>query len=111
MTIPAVIVDVDGTLAAFDPDHVGHWVLGEQKHWRPFFVYMANAPLIEPIARLVHWLQAQEQAILICSGRPDSYRKVTLDWLNQNRVPYHEVYLRPVGEDHVADETIKAALL
>lgn len=111
MTIPAVIVDVDGTLAHFEPEQVRAWVLGVQKHWRPFFEHMADAPVIEPVANLVRLLKAQNQAILICSGRPEGYRHATLDWLDRNRIPYHQAYLRPEGQDHVADETVKEKLL
>lgn len=111
MTQPAVIVDVDGTLAAFEPEKVRPWVLGEQKHWQPFFLHMENAPIIEPIAKLVRLLKAQGQAILICSGRPESYRNETLDWLDRNEIPYDQAYLRPDGHDHVADETVKEELL
>lgn len=111
MTIPAIIVDVDGTLAAFDPERVRDWVLGEQKHWQPFFEHMENAPVIESVANLVRLLRAQDQAILICSGRPESYRQATLGWLDRNRIPYHQAYLRPDGHDHVADETVKESLL
>lgn len=110
MTIPAVIVDVDGTLAAFEPEAVRPWVLGEQKHWKPFFEHMAEAPAIEPIAQLVRLLKAQNQAILICSGRPEAYRDETLRWLNANRIPFQNAYLRPDGQDHVADEAVKAML-
>ena len=111
MTRPAIIVDVDGTLAEFDPERVRDWVLGEHKDWGPFFEHMENAPTIEPIVNLVRLLKAQGQAILICSGRPESYRQATLGWLEKNRIPYHRAYLRPDGQDNVTDETVKEALL
>ncbi|MEX2365263.1 MAG: hypothetical protein WD601_01570, partial [Pseudohongiellaceae bacterium] len=87
------------------------WVLGEQKQWQPFFEHMENAPAIEPVARLVRLLEAQDQAILICSGRPERYRRETLGWLDKNRIPYDQAYLRPDGQDRVADETVKEQLL
>jgi hydroxymethylpyrimidine pyrophosphatase-like HAD family hydrolase len=111
MTIPAIIVDVDGTLATFEPEQVRPWVLGDQKHWQPFFLHMENAPAIEPVVKLVRLLKAQGQAILICSGRPDSYRDETLGWIDRNQIPYDQAYLRPDGQDHVADETVKERLL
>lgn len=106
-----VIVDVDGTLAEFHPDTVHHWVLGPAKQWDPFFAYMAEAPVIEPVARLVKLLKAQGQQIVICSGRPDTHRAHTQQWLARHEIPFDAMYLRPDGHDHVDDEKVKEALL
>ncbi|MGQ7247861.1 phosphatase domain-containing protein [Halomonas sp. V046] len=107
----AVIVDVDGTLAVLDTETVAPWVLGAEKHWEPFFEHMAKAAVIEPVARLVRLLKAQGQRILICSGRPASHRAHTRDWLVANEIPFDALYLRPEGDDEVADEAVKARLL
>ncbi|WP_347950210.1 HAD family acid phosphatase [Pokkaliibacter sp. MBI-7] len=106
-----VLVDVDGTLATFDPDAVRHWVLGEEKHWDPFFEFMADAPPVTPIVRLVKLLQVSGQAIVICTGRPESHRQATLDWLDLHGIPYDAVYLRPLQTDHWCDEEVKSHLL
>lgn len=106
-----VIVDVDGTLAEFHPHQVSDWVLGSQKQWEPFFAHMAEAPVIEAVARLVKILKAQGQQIVICSGRPDSHREHTQRWLERHTIPFDAMYLRPEGDDHVDDEEVKAALL
>lgn len=107
----AVIVDVDGTLAEFHPHQVNNWVLGSQKQWEPFFAHMAEAPVIEAVAKLVNILKAQGQQIVICSGRPDSHREHTQRWLERHAIPFDAMYLRPKGDDHVDDEEVKAALL
>ncbi|MDR5903416.1 HAD family acid phosphatase [Halomonas icarae] len=107
----AVIVDVDGTLAELDTETVAPWVLGAEKHWDPFFQHMAKAPVIEPVVRLVNLLKAQGQRILICSGRPASHAAHTRDWLVANAIPFDALYLRPAGDDEVADEEVKAKLL
>ncbi|MGQ7261911.1 phosphatase domain-containing protein [Vreelandella sp. V005] len=107
----AVIVDVDGTLAEFHPHQVSDWVLGSQKQWEPFFAHMAEAPVIEAVAKLVKILKAQGQQIIICSGRPDSHRVHTQRWLERHTIPFDAMYLRPEGDDHVDDEAVKEALL
>ena len=104
-----IIFDVDGTLAEFHPADVHEWVLGPAKQWDPFFAHMANAPVIEPVARLVKLLKAQGQHIVICSGRPDSHREHTQAWLTRHDIPFDAMYLRPEGDDHVDDEEVKAA--
>ncbi|WP_271910639.1 HAD family acid phosphatase [Vreelandella alkaliphila] len=107
----AVIVDVDGTLAEFHPPDVHEWVLGPAKQWDPFFAHMAEAPVIDAVAKLVKILKAQGQQIVICSGRPDSHREHTQRWLERHTIPFDAMYLRPQGDDHVDDEEVKAALL
>ncbi|RBI67727.1 polynucleotide kinase [Vreelandella sulfidaeris] len=107
----AVIVDVDGTLAEFHPHQVSDWVLSSQKQWEPFFAHMAEAPVIEAVAKLVKILKAQGQQIVICSGRPDSHREHTQRWLECHTIPFDAMYLRPEGDDHVDDEAVKEALL
>lgn len=111
MAREAVIVDVDGTLAAFDPAVAGRWVLGEQKHWDDFFAHMADAECIPAIVRLVALLAGQGQAILICSGRPDSHRQHTEAWLARHAIAADGLYLRPDGADAVSDEEVKRHLL
>ncbi|MBA4502638.1 phosphatase domain-containing protein [Marinobacterium marinum] len=106
-----VIVDVDGTLAQFDPAAVNQWVLKSEKQWDPFFEFMRDAAVIQPVSSLVKMLKAQEQKIVICSGRPDSHRRHTLEWLDRHEIPYDGVYLRAVGDDQVDDEAVKQKLL
>ncbi|MEO9274539.1 HAD family acid phosphatase [Marinomonas sp. 5E14-1] len=111
MTKSAVIVDLDGTLAEFDHIRVAHWVLGAEKHWDPFFEYMKDTPVIENVLRLVNILKAQGQSILICSGRPESHKQHSVEWMQKNSVPFDGVYLRPNGADEVPDQDVKKALL
>ncbi|GGC05714.1 hypothetical protein GCM10011352_34870 [Marinobacterium zhoushanense] len=106
-----VIVDVDGTLAQFEPSEVHQWVLKKEKDWEPFFAHMSEAPVVEPIRALVRILKAQQQRIVICSGRPDSHRHHTLAWLDRHEIPYDGVYLRAQGDDAVDDEAVKQDLL
>lgn len=111
MTKSSVVVDVDGTLAEFHPEAVKSWVLGETKDWDPFFDYMRDALPVVSIVRLVNHLAEKGEAILICSGRPDSHRQHTLDWLDKHCIPYDRVYLRPEGKDTEPDASIKQELL
>lgn len=106
-----VIVDIDGTLAEFDSAYVKDWVLGPEKHWQPFFEFMAEAAPIPAIKQLVTLLKAQQQAIVLCSGRPDSHRHYTQAWLAQHDIPYDALYLRPDEQDSLPDEEVKQGAL
>ena len=111
MTKHAVIVDLDGTLAEFDHTQVAHLVLGAEKHWDPFFEYMKDAAVIENVLRLVTILKQQGQNILICSGRPESHKQHSVDWMEKHNIPFDGVYLRPDYADEVPDEEVKKVLL
>lgn len=111
MNSEAVIVDVDGTLATFNPHQVKQWVLGVEKDWEPFFEHMSEAPVIENVLKLVNILKAQGQKILICSGRPAAYQQQTVSWLARHNIPYDAIYLRPENADHISDEQVKDQLL
>lgn len=111
MTPNAVIVDLDGTLAEFDHTQVAHWVLGAEKQWDPFFEHMKHAPVIEDVLRLVSILKQQGQHILICSGRPESHKQHSLEWIQKHQIPCDGIYLRPGNADALPDEEVKKALL
>lgn len=106
-----MIFDIDGTLAEFDADRLGHLVHGEVKHWQSFHEEMATAPLIEPVARLLHKLKAQGDAIVLCTGRPEGWREYTERWLEHCCVPHDALYLRRPDEDLVSDPEVKRSAL
>lgn len=106
-----VIFDIDGTLAEFDAERLGHLVHGENKHWQSFHEEMATAPLIEPVARLLHKLKAQGDAIVLCTGRPEGWRSYTSAWLESMGIPFDALYLRGHDEDRSSDPDVKEAAL
>lgn len=106
-----VVVDVDGTLAAFDVARVEQWVLEEDKNWDDFFEFMAEAEVIAPVQRLVQILKASGEKIVICSGRPRSHQAYTEAWLTKHNIPFDGVYLRYEEDDALPDEVVKEKLL
>jgi len=111
MTKKCVVVDVDGTLAEFNPKKVESWVLGEIKQWDAFFDYMRDALPVTNIVKLVRSLAEKGEVIIICSGRPESHKQHTLDWLDKHCIPYDGIYLRSKGKDADCDAVVKKQLL
>ena len=91
---PCVVFDVDGTLAEFDADKLGHLVHGVEKHWDDFHDAMSEAPLIAPVAKLMRRLKESGETIVICSGRPRRWADHTIAWLRKHDLPFDGVYLR-----------------
>ncbi|CUH65059.1 polynucleotide kinase [Thalassovita gelatinovora] len=106
-----VIFDIDGTLAEFDAPQLGHLVHGATKQWDAFHDAMATAPVIEPVVRLLTRLNAQGEAIVLCSGRPEGWRDHTAAWLATSGIPHDALYLRRHDEDHASDPEVKRSAL
>lgn len=103
-----VIVDLDGTIA--DVRHRLHHIQGGgRKNWKRFFEAMhLDRPIDGVIARVRELAQAND--IVILTGRPETYEKITVAWLRQNDVPFSRLLMRRAG-DHRQDYVAKEDLL
>jgi len=91
---PAIICDIDGTLAnmggrsPYDFENVDQ---DEVKH--------ATAETVRIFARAGY-------AIILFSGRNDSSREMTIAWLQRNDIPFDELVMRRTG-DRRKDSKVK----
>lgn len=106
-----VMFDIDGTLAEFDAQALGHLVHGQDKCRDAFHDAMAVAPVIAPVARLLSRLKGQGEAIVLCLGRPEGWRHRTLDWLEKSGISHDALYLRRPEEDRGPDPKVKRTAL
>ena len=94
-TLPdAIWVDVDGTLAERVHDKAPQPVRGPFDEAR-----VKEDAVIEHIAELVRILHASGKKIVIMSGRTDSCKKLTEEWLQENNIPYDDIFMRRTEED------------
>lgn len=96
-TPKAIVVDIDGTLARHD-------------HRSPYNYAMLYTDGVHVhIANLVfhYWNAGYE--IIIMSGRPDTYRAETEQWLADNDIEYHQLHMR-AGDDRRNDSDVKQEL-
>lgn len=108
---PCVVFDVDGTLATFDADRLGHLVHGVEKHWDAFHHAMADAAPIAPVARLMRRLKDSGETVVICSGRPRGWAEHTVAWLQKHDLPFDGIYLRAEDQDGASDPEVKRRAL
>lgn len=94
---PAIIVDVDGTLA---------WLLDRN----PYDASNCASDLLNhSVANLVKLEHANGTTIVVITGREEKDRTATEDWLQMHEVPYKHVYMRVTGDkrkDTVAKKEI-----
>jgi uncharacterized HAD superfamily protein len=100
----AVIVDIDGTLA--DCRHRFH--LYEAKDYEAFNAASKDDEPIDAVVELVRNLPKWTW-IVIMTARDESFRDVTMSWLNMNDIPFDQLLMRPAG-DKRRDDIVKREL-
>jgi hypothetical protein len=106
-----VIADLDGTLA--DNAARLHYIVNlppERRDWAAFhsacFSDQPN-PAVEELLRM--FAQSGYQ-IVLCTGRPNTYRLLTEKWLDAYHIPWHQLLMRPEGNTE-SDTIIKPRLV
>jgi len=90
----AIICDIDGTLAIIEGRSPFDATLCEQD------------ALNEPIANIVKDEYAKGTHIFLFTGRKDSTKTQTLNWLKKFEIPFHEIVMRQ-HEDNRKDSIVK----
>lgn len=93
----AIICDIDGTLA--------HMV--DRSPYDPTLYHTDT--IDETVREIVNRYKDAGVMVILCSGRDDTYRRVTQDWLHKYGVLYDELFMRPAG-DKTNDALVKRAL-
>lgn len=103
MKKPAIIVDLDGTLADIRV-RLKH-LEGEQKNWKEFNATIETDELHDWCKEIVNRM-ARDHMIIIVSGRVDSLKRQTEEWLSKHDVRWDYLYMRKV-HDMRPDQVIK----
>ena len=107
--MPKVYVfDLDGTIANID--HRLPLIKGEKKDWPAFFDACDKDTPVEWIIDLMRSLIGEGE-LLILSGRNESVRDKTADWLLDNKVPQLATLLMRPEKDYRPDDVLKIEML
>lgn len=109
MTRPAVIVDVDGTLA--DVSGIRHYVLDNprNKNFNAFHAAASYAPPTPKVAELVRALHAMGYAIVVLTSRKEMWRYRLKVWLRKWEIPAAAIGMR-ADHDQRRDDEVKLDL-
>ena len=111
------IFDIDGTIA--DISHRLHFIGAEnggftpytaKKDWYGFFKAAVDDRPIEETLQIARALAIAGHDIVYSTGRMESIRDITEDWLMDVSSPVGEVYMRKLN-DHREDSVVKSELL
>lgn len=89
----AIIVDIDGTLS----DHSYRVKFAEAKQYKTYYSLCGNDLPRQHIVDIVNQL-SKENKIILLTGRPETYRKITEYWLIFNKINYDLLLMRPNGD-------------
>ena len=105
----AVIFDIDGTIANNDERQK---ILKDNVHnWQNFFNEMGNDTVNKAISEIYNIIKkTKKYKMLIVTGRPETYRKITEQWLIWNRIEYDNLYMRSEN-DCRSDVDVKREIL
>lgn len=94
----AVIIDIDGTLAKMN---------GRSPY---DYSKVAEDTLHEDISQIAKMFADYGNAILLCSGRPESCREDTEFWLAKHQIHFDQLNMRETG-DNRSDTIVKREML
>lgn len=104
-----ILFDIDGTLA--DIEHRRHFVEDGRRHWHAFFEAMGEDKENTPITALYRTLwNHPEYEVIVLTGRPEAYRKITEQWFAWNNLPFDRVLMRG-ARDQRRDAEVKRDFL
>lgn len=97
-----VFVDVDGTVA--DLQHRRKYVAAKPKNYALFERMIPHDSPIQWVIDAVNRLYDAGWTVVMCSGRRETQKAMTEDWLAKHGVRYHAFYIRPEFEYNVAGD-------
>lgn len=103
----AIICDLDGTLCNIN--HRLRFVKQEKKDWKGFFERM-NLDLVNPWCQELLQKFSENYAIVLASGRPDDYKRITRCWIEEHGIDSTNLYMRRRG-DFRPDDVVKEIIL
>ena len=111
---PCAIFDIDGTLAnnehrAKHLDH-GNYDGNSKERWAKFFAGIPLDTPIKPVIGVLVRLAATGTRIVLATGRSETNRAATVDWLSRHEVPYDALYMRP-SDCYRPDNIVKSEML
>jgi hypothetical protein len=106
MKTPAIIVDLDGTLANCEARRLAATKPDGKLDWKIFFEGMENDLLNEWCAKIMQSLYLNFDVIIV-TGRGSEHKEVTNLWLKKHSIYYYNrLLMRPAG-DYRPDTVIK----
>ena len=103
-----IVFDIDGTLANIE--HRRGFVAIKPKNFKAFNAAIPQDTPHEEIVFLAQMFAAQGNKVILCSGRGEESREVTVKQMEEFGVEFNALYMRQ-HKDFRADNIVKVELL
>ena len=103
-----IVFDIDGTLANIE--HRRGFVASKPKNFKAFNAAIPQDTPHEEIVFLAQTFAEQGHTVLLCSGRGEGERDVTVKQMNDFGVDFLKLFMRKAG-DYRKDSIVKVELL
>ena len=103
-----IVFDIDGTLANIE--HRRGFVASKPKNFKAFNAAIPQDTPHEEIVFLAQTFAEQGHPVLLCSGRGEGERDVTVKQMNDFGVDFLKLFMRKAG-DYRKDSIVKVELL
>ena len=105
----AVIFDIDGTLA--DSKHRLKYIEQQPKQWDKFFSESIKDKYIPAVYNEYKKYKKAGHKIIILTGRPETQRALTEEWLYKKDIQYNELYMCHNKLTNKPQHEVKEALI
>ena len=102
------IFDIDGTLS--NSRHRKHWVSSKPKNWAAWNAGMAEDGYHADVIDFINVAMEKHINVIICTGREETYRDITDNWLSDGGIYYERLYMRK-AKDYRPDDIVKKEML
>ena len=102
-----LIVDLDGTLAC--DKHRNHLLQEKPRLWDAYFALCDKDQVHDDIRYIVNMFETMGHHIVIITGRCESVRRKTVEWLDKHDIGFDSLLMRPVG-DRTDDHELKLGI-
>jgi beta-phosphoglucomutase-like phosphatase (HAD superfamily) len=103
------IFDIDDTLS--NSTQRDHYIRAPNKNWDTYYSLLIEDEPIASSVAILQSLYAQGHRIILCTGRPEEYRDLTVQWLERYNIPAHDLYMRQPKEAYLRNAEVKRILL
>lgn len=105
----AVIFDIDGTLA--DSRHRLQYLEQQPKQWDKFFSESIKDKYIPAVYNEYKKYKKAGHKIIILTGRPETQRALTEEWLHKKDIQYNELYMCPNKLTNTPQHEVKKMII
>jgi uncharacterized HAD superfamily protein len=103
------IFDIDSTLS--DDNHRSHYLMQTPKDWDNYYSNLIHDSAIEPSVRALQALYNDGHKIILCTGRPEQYRELTMQWLEKHNILIHDLFMRLPEDGRVRNAEAKRIMI